>query len=100
MSKIVEKIKSIETSKLLLFIVTTVWIASIVINYVMGYLTIESVMVLTTFNAINNAFIIELGYYGLKSGIENVTKIKTDKKIGDLIDEAVDNIDESINSFK
>jgi len=94
MNNLIEKIKNIETSKKLLFIVTFVWVATLTVNYVSAYQGIESNTINQTFNLVNNAFIIELGYYGFKSGAENITKIKNNSKINETINKAIEKIDE------
>lgn len=97
MKKILEKIGNMETSKKILTVVTIVWILSVVTNYVLAYLGIESNMVNSTFNLINTTFIVELGYYGAKSGVENVSKINSNtSNVEELINKAVDKIKEIV----
>ena len=81
MREFLSKMFKIDTSKKILWIVTATWLVSVVVNYTMAYLNIESNIIISTFTVVNTAFMLELGYYGAKSGIENVTKIRNNKQV-------------------
>ena len=79
MKKIKEWFSKMDTSKKLLLFVSIVWLCATLVNYYFGYTGVESQTVNSTYTLVNGAFMLEIGNYTVKSGFENVAKIKNSK---------------------
>jgi len=73
-----KKFKSLETSKKMVLVVTLVWVLSIIIGFIGMTFGFDYTIII---NIVNLDFLVLLGYYFGKAGMENVTKIINSESI-------------------
>lgn len=73
MFKIFKKFKALETAKKLITVVTLTWMLSIIIGFIGILFSFDFIPIITI---VNIDFLVILGYYFTKAGVENVSKGK------------------------
>lgn len=89
--KISNKFSNTEFSKRLVFIVTSIWILSTIVNYLFQYFGITVIDMTSTYSEISDVFKITAIGYLSKSGVENINKIKS------TIDRVVEDVAADMN---